>query len=522
MEEKRFRNHFSVVLEGVGAGFIAIVVILFSNMISDIGELMNDLSHADISIIPVLIGLGVIILLAALVIGWQIRIWSKTWIIVEENSISIERNTIISKKNTMGIKNISNVNTEQNLFEMIMGTSKVKINTNSLSTADSTDMKIILKKSQAEKLKTFLLKRMEELNGEASDSDKNVDTSFVDNTVENAETERIHEKEEVKEVKTSAKDIILNSIYSLDFAAIIVSIGVACTFMGMLIGIVSEGFEEDSDLETLSGAILIIFVIIIAVGAVVWNLLRTYFKMCGFTVKRNKNKIYMKYGLFKQVDFSIPVDMVNAVVIHQTAIARIFRKYSAEMVNVGMGDEGENDAYFCLYGSKKHLKETMETILPEFSDAVNMQIEKQPKAVWVHYIKNILVFLIIFSVIGFMCVSIDIPQNIVIAVVTILMSLVVINHIMTFVTEGMRVSGNYLTVRNGAFGSIYSIMKFDKIQYITIRKNFVTNKLGIARGNVNILAMLAKRNQALPYFKSEKVELLQNGLMNSTREARKK
>lgn len=516
MEEKRFRNHFSVVLEGVGAGFIAIIVILFSNMISDIGELMNDLSHADISIIPVLIGLGVIILLAALVIGWQIRIWSKTWIVVEENSISIERNTIISKKNTMGIKNISNVNTEQNLFEMIMGTSKVKINTNSLSTSDSTDMKIILKKSEAEKLKTFLLKRMEELNGETLDAEIQQDKQSVDNETEGAKIQKLCEKEEEKEVKTSTKDIILNSIYSMNFGMILMSIGSVCIFIAMLIGIVSAGFEEDSVLETLSGAILIIFVIIIAVAAIVWNLLRTYFKMCGFTVKRNKNKIYMKYGLFKQVDFSIPVDMVNAVVIHQTMIARIFRKYSAEMVNVGMGDEGENDAYFCLYGSKKKLKETIDTILPEFSDAVNLQIEKQPKAVWLHYIKNFLVFLIIFSVIGFMCVSIDVPQNIVIAVVAILMVLVVINHIMTFVTEGMRVSNNYLTVRNGAFGSTYTIMKFDKIQYITIRKNFVTNKLGIARGNVNILAMLAKRNQAMPYFKNDKVELLQKELMRTT------
>ena len=65
------------------------------------------------------------------------------------------------KKNTIGLKNISNVNTEQNLLEMLLGTCKVKLDTNSMSTSDKTDVKIILKKAEAEQFRLYVMKLMQ-------------------------------------------------------------------------------------------------------------------------------------------------------------------------------------------------------------------------------------------------------------------------------------------------------------------------------------------------------------------------
>ena len=73
----------------------------------------------------------------------------------------IERNTWNKKKNTIGLKNISNVNTEQNLLEMLLGTCKVKLDTNSMSTSDKTDVKIILKKAEAEQFRLYVMKLMQ-------------------------------------------------------------------------------------------------------------------------------------------------------------------------------------------------------------------------------------------------------------------------------------------------------------------------------------------------------------------------
>ncbi|MCB5670486.1 PH domain-containing protein, partial [Erysipelatoclostridium ramosum] len=69
-------------------------------------------------------------------------------------------------KNTIGLKNISNVNTEQNLLEMLLGTCKVKLDTNSMSTSDKTDVKIILKKAEAEQFRLYVMKLMQGQEGD--------------------------------------------------------------------------------------------------------------------------------------------------------------------------------------------------------------------------------------------------------------------------------------------------------------------------------------------------------------------
>jgi len=106
MSEKPFRNHISIIFERLGRTFWILMTFL----------------------------------------GWQLWIWSKTYIYVLNHAIIIEKNTMKKEKETIGIKNISNVNLEQNLFERLLRTCKVKLDTNSLFTADSTDVQILMKK----------------------------------------------------------------------------------------------------------------------------------------------------------------------------------------------------------------------------------------------------------------------------------------------------------------------------------------------------------------------------------------
>lgn len=75
------------------------------------------------AIIWALVGIGALIaVILGVVLGYQTLLWAKTYISVEENTRVIERNTINAKRNTIGLKN---------LLEMILGTCKVKLDTNS-------------------------------------------------------------------------------------------------------------------------------------------------------------------------------------------------------------------------------------------------------------------------------------------------------------------------------------------------------------------------------------------------------
>ena len=148
-KNKKIRNHISIVAEQIGGGFAALAAVAFGILIQNADELMEvDFSFAEAGRGLMIVG-GILLLFIAAAVK-QIWTWSKTWIYIDGQTIVIERNTVNQKVNTIGIKNISNINTEQNLFEMIMGTCKIKIDTSSLSTADQTDVKIVLKKADAE------------------------------------------------------------------------------------------------------------------------------------------------------------------------------------------------------------------------------------------------------------------------------------------------------------------------------------------------------------------------------------
>lgn len=64
--------------------------------------------------------LGLMLLLPVFIAGYQFLVWKKNWIYLEEQTLVIERNTLRRKKNTYNLAHISNINTEQNLFELMI------------------------------------------------------------------------------------------------------------------------------------------------------------------------------------------------------------------------------------------------------------------------------------------------------------------------------------------------------------------------------------------------------------------
>ena len=114
----RFRNHISVIFEKVVKTAGAAILIFAANFITEIEEVprMSD----------ILLLIGAIAACILLAFAWHYIIWSRTYISIQNNVLVLEKNTLNRKKNTIGISNISNINLEQNLFEMALGTCKLK------------------------------------------------------------------------------------------------------------------------------------------------------------------------------------------------------------------------------------------------------------------------------------------------------------------------------------------------------------------------------------------------------------
>ena len=103
----RFRNHISIIAEQTGGLLIALLIVLVPSLLENIDELMETgLEFMDGKWLLVNLGL---ILFFLVIIALQFAVWSKTYISLQDNAVVIERNTLNKKKNTIGIRNISNV-----------------------------------------------------------------------------------------------------------------------------------------------------------------------------------------------------------------------------------------------------------------------------------------------------------------------------------------------------------------------------------------------------------------------------
>ena len=270
MENKiRFRNHISVILEQLGATFGILFVLSFTN-IDDVIDYIEKGSSEELSL-TVYIGGGVILAVFLLIFLYQWIIWSKTYISICDNSIVIERNTWNKKKNTIGLKNISNVNTEQNLLEMLLGTCKVKLDTNSMSTSDKTDVKIILKKAEAEQFRLYVMKLMQGQEGDF-------------------EEEYSKEDKEHWVIQTNMGDIFTHGLFSVNLLSVLVVIGCVVGAAGMVLQVIHSVRAGESIVKMLLSVLMLIAIF----SSAIWNIVKGFIQYYDFKIDRNENKLYIR------------------------------------------------------------------------------------------------------------------------------------------------------------------------------------------------------------------------------------
>ena len=251
-KNKKYRNHISIIFQKVvrTAGVAAFVFV--TRYFSEEGEVssINDLSML----------LGVIV--GCFVISFVVHyiFWAKTCFYIQDEALVLERNTLNKKKNTIGIKNISNVNLEQTLFQMALGTCTLKLDTNTLTTADKTDVSIVLKKKDAEQFRTYLL-------GQA------VEKEISENTF-----------------MEPAKEIFVHGLLSINLLTLLV--------MGGAIASVWSVFLDmgEVDQSNVMESLFRIGMLVIVAGSMVWKVLKEFLRYLEFSIERKEDKVYLFNG----------------------------------------------------------------------------------------------------------------------------------------------------------------------------------------------------------------------------------
>ena len=480
MEKNKFRCHFSIIFENTAALGIFLVVALFGQL-QNVIEFATSLEKEDMWAVlgGFLILLGVTLVLFA----YQFLVWRKTYITLEEHTLVVQRLTWNRKENTFGIKNISNINLEQNLFEMVMGTYKIKIDTNSLSTADKTDIKIVLSKDKAIAFKNQI---MEQIHGE----------------------EVVHTENLVPEdydIKYELGDIVKNSLIATPLFAIFAFVGVVVLIIVGLTQVQLGDDMLDFAKNAFGGYLAIALAIIGTIGSTIKNIVKFY----AFRVKRFEDRLLIGYGLLKKRNYEIPIDMINAIKIKQSSIARLFKFYSLEIINVGVNDENSEAAFLILYAKKGQFDELLERVLPEFTSSTDENIKLQPKSVWKVKTVGLAFWTIIFAVSLIVLKLLKLPFTPTVcflagAVAVYIM--IVMIYIFNYKTEGICVGEDFLGASSGIFFKSTTLLKYDKIQYMDLRQGPISRKLGLTHGYIYILAAMLNRVCTFGYFAEEDIE----------------
>lgn len=557
--DNKFRNHPSLMLEQLGVFGVIIITFLISSL-DDLDEILGDIKNSDSTTLLIII----LVILAVILFRLAVNtiVWYKTWITVDETSITITKNTIFRSVNTIGLRNISNINIERNLLERILGTSTVKIDTESRSTADTTDVTILLRKDKAEALRERLLAGAtaakhtqtiaanEQLDGTAGaatsvpNSEQTSDPTSVPNDGQISDPTSVpnngqvtsanaapNSRQVLSEVAYNTKQVLTHCVYSASIISLLVCLAALIAIIAFFLKMVVFG---DHSIGSLIQMIPTALGGIVVIGSFVYAALRSligdFFRYYSFRIKRMPDHLHMEFGLFKRTSYEIPIKRISSIIVQRPVFSRISKRCFVDIINIGMGDEKEENTRLLLSIPEKHLPELLHRLLPEFdayfteSDTASI---RPPKAIWWKKIigsAKLLVFLAIgwtlmitvFGVTGLPAVLGCIGSFV------LAMLIYLIGYYGTYKANKLQLRENYIAITNGMFASSTQFIDYHKIQYMELQQTPVERLLHLQHGIVYILAGAMNSFAGIPCFAKEQIDPIVQLFLEDSCNRRKK
>lgn len=469
MEKEKFKCHPSVIIEKLSIFFLVIIFLIIYNF-----DNVKMLIEGDMTLERMIIKIILITTFLAILI-YNIVIWKRTMIFIEKDAIVVIKNAIFYKKNIYEIKNISNINLEQNIIERIIGTYKVKIDIDALSTAEVTDIEIILSKKQAYKFKNRVLQLMD---------------------IEKHELK----KDESNYIKYSFWDILKHCFFNISM------VGLAWNIILIVITVIVS-LKADENQSKFAVYVINITALISVIKLFIGDL----FKYYNFTINRIENNLYISYGLFKLRKFNVPINRINAINIKQTFISRLCKRYESSIVTIGIGNEKNEGSKILLYSSKETFLKNMRTLIPEINVEENLKLKNEHKLSLIIRFFYSIIFIIIANIATIYIAyifEILITQDMFIKINKTYLIIIFLYNCLSYITRGLYVGDKSIAVSRGFLIKYISIISYDKIQYIKLRQKPIRSILKLFKGEINILAGLNNEKIEIGYYYRDIYEII--------------
>ena len=209
-------------------------------------------------------------------------------------------------------------------------------------------------------------------------------------------------------------------------------------------------------------------------------------------------------GLLKLKSYTVPIDKISAVEIVQPTLSRIFKRYQAKIVTVGVGDEGSELSNLTMAVSKEELLHRLDVLIPEFMGESILEgvCGESRKGVAVRAVKS--VKWIIMIVVGAVVTGLltDLPTWIIACCAAGLLGFIMLLYGLSHISAGWKKGEQALVLMEGCFAKNWTVCRYDKVQMISLVAHPAARRMGIKRGTVHMLQMAAQ----IPYMEDEQAE----------------
>ena len=147
--------------------------------------------------------------------------------------------------------------------------------------------------------------------------------------------------------------------------------------------------------------------------------------------------------------------------------------------------------------------------MPEFQIGLDDKNERQPKGVFAVWAANGCMWLGILVPIAAIAAKLLNTGAVMVFVVTIVLALyIVLLRGSSYVTDSVIVGDDLLQISQGHFSRYLLFVKYEKIQFLTMKQCIVAKKYDIEKGEIHLLASAANRIHNLPYMKEADMKKL--------------
>lgn len=444
-------------------------------------------------LIPVLVVAGIF----GAVFVYNVLVWRRTWIYMDENAVVMESGRIHTKKKTIALSNIANVNIERNILETLFGTCKVKLDTNSGGIQSETDMTIVLKLDKASE---FQAKVMSYVSGE----------NHGRTNVEALEFEH-------REKACTKKDMLVHCVCCINLWVVGIVLGVC---LGVFLAVATG--EDTADAETaeeVSGGIMGILTTVILVIGIAFSVLKSFLRYYRFMAYREGDRVHISHGFFTRKMYNIPVKRINAVTLVYPSIGRIFGRCYVEIVCAGIGDEKEELSLLTLAMPRKDaiakLKELVPEILSEedILNHMNKQSAPAKRVTAITYCMWGFCFLVPVPFIGMAVGFSTFAFKIVLLGFGIFHLVFLIGTIFQFQTAEWYFGEQQMALSCGCIRKTTSIFSYRKIEHYQLVQGPVLRVYHLVRGTIMVKAGMLGGMFSLCNIDKEYEKLLRDKVM---------